>query len=575
MNLDQLKNPGVQSDDDGVIVNPNVAKETKPSGELHKVNPAELRGLKTSEEIAAENDPGTEIDQAKALAAEAIEKQGEMVDTMKEVLEQTGELDHEAMESIYGFDPIQMMQNPPKLKSGALKGEREKLKEEMDNIPVEDESKEVSDKIIPIERAEVKVDAEEEEIEKDLEVEPKMESYKPMEAAAPTIPVDNTPDTKSSIPEVSNTIPEFDDDMDKELEEIEKEIDEDTGVEGPTREERLEMLKKDIHEKITPIASKFDISGFSIVNKPVRVSNTIPVAKAESGAKVADWVLFSSAKRITMEGFLGSEIDTLASRTGRNNVQGLREQYNLLYEHDRTPNKPGTLEEWLKSISVMDSDHLFAAAYRASFENTNFVPYDCPDGKCGKSFLSESMPFMKMVKFDNDEAKQKFNTILNSDYTTGDTRYVSEIIPISDIYAVSLREPSIYDAIIKPAYLDSDFYNKYESLVALSTYIDGIYYIDAAKKELRPIDFVRYPNNIGKTEKAKIVILKKVVQTLNSDQYNLIISYINAITKKRSGVSYIIPETNCPGCGAKIEEESTTAGNLLFLRHQLATLANG
>ena len=57
----------------------------------------------------------------------------------------------------------------------------------------------------------------------------------------------------------------------------------------------------------------------------------------------------------------------------------------------------------------------------------------------------------------------------------------------------------------------------------------------------------------------------------------MIVSYISAINSgdDKVGVKYVIPETNCPNCGASIPEEETSALNMLFLRHRLAMLANG
>lgn len=553
--------------DEEIIVNPNL--KSSSNGTRIKVDPVELRGLKTAEEIALENGGGiTEIDEAKILAENAVLREAEMPDTIREVLEQTGgELDTEARESIFGFDPIAAMETPPKPGKTSLKEITENAKSIMesrdipDPTPIEDQ--------IPYESDFYDDDDDDELIGEQSSPKP-ISSHQDLNTpTAPEIePIEKADEVKA--PEVSNTLPEFDDDDDDD----EELIDED---QGPTDDEIMENLKKEIHEKISPIAKKFDISTFSIVKKPVRVKNAIPVAEAAAGNKLADWVLYNSGKTITMEGFLGSEIDTIINRTSRNNVQGLREQYNMLYKHDKTPGKPGTFEEWVKSISILDVDHLYAAAYRATFEGSNFIPYDCPNNRCKNSFLSDNRPFMSLVKFENDNVKHRFNKILNGDYTTADSWYASEIVPVSDTFAVSLRMPSIYDAIIKPAYIDEEFYARNEAVVALSSYIDEIFYIDAENQQLRPIESVYYPNNIGKTERARIVALKKIIKTLNSDQYNMIVSYISAINSgdDRVGVKYVIPETNCPNCGASIPEEETSALNMLFLRHRLAMLANG
>ena len=137
--------------DEEIIVNPNL--KSSSSGNRVKVDPVKLRGLKTAEEIALENGGGiTEIDEAKILAEDAIEREAEMPDTIREVLEQTGgELDTEARESIFGFDPIAAMETPPKPGKTSLKEITENAKSIMDSrdipepTPIEDQIPDESD----------------------------------------------------------------------------------------------------------------------------------------------------------------------------------------------------------------------------------------------------------------------------------------------------------------------------------------------------------------------------------------------------------------------------------------------
>lgn len=579
MNMNELTghNPIINNNDEEVIVNPNIKK---PSGTVKSVDPVQLRGLKTPEEIAMEQGGVTEFDEAKKLAAESADKEKERMETVKEVLEQTeGELDSEAAQAIFGFDPIAAMQNPPDPATLNKQKVMEQIQKEKgiipqvdDSIPLEQPSRSIDPQLaVP----EEEIDDEDAEIERDLDdgisASSRMVSYEPEVPTAPKIKQPEEAPQTVEPAKISSTLPEFDDEDDEDEDEL---VDED---QGPTDEERLEALRNEIHQKISPIAKKFDISTFSITKKPARLKNTLPVAQAAVGNKLAEWPLYHSGKVITMEGLLGSEIDTLASRVSRNNIQGLREQYNILYQHDKTPGKPETLEQWLKSISILDIDHLYGAIYRATFENANFFPYDCENDRCRHSFLSDSIPFMNMVKFANDNVKKRFHEILEGGITTSDSTFAAEVVPISDTYALSIRVPSIYDAVIRPAYLDKDFYARNDAIVALATYVDEMFYIDMEHQELRPIETVYYHDNIGKTERARIIALKKIVKTLTSDQYNLIVEYINSVNEgdSKTGVDYIVPETQCPKCGQKIEEQTVTASYLFFLRHRLATLANG
>ena len=60
---------------------------------------------------------------------------------------------------------------------------------------------------------------------------------------------------------------------------------------------------------------------------------------------------------------------------------------------------------------------------------------------------------MEFVKFANDDAKEKFGKI----YNTGGTNkglYKTDIVPISEDFAVSFKEPSIYNMVFEIAALD-------------------------------------------------------------------------------------------------------------------------
>ena len=120
-----------------------------------------------------------------------------------------------------------------------------------------------------------------------------------------------------------------------------------------------------------------------------------------------------------------------------------------------------------------------------------------------------------------------------------------------------------------------EFINKYQDIMTIAPYIDGMYYINSEKKELQEIYVKKYPNDVVKSTKAKVITLSKIVKDLTSDQYNLIAMYANDTIKDKSDeISFVIPETHCPKCGAKIEEQTFSASQLLFLRHRLAALAN-
>ena len=72
---------------------------------------------------------------------------------------------------------------------------------------------------------------------------------------------------------------------------------------------------------------------------------------------------------------------------------------------------------------------LWFAVYKASFEKSNIVPYECPH--CNKAFLREP-EMMKMVKFKDKKAEDKFNKIFNSTKTFQGTNYPVKRVQISE-----------------------------------------------------------------------------------------------------------------------------------------------
>lgn len=564
MNIDELTGGRIPAEEnDEVIVNPNVARamHNGPTGEVKSVDPIKLRGLKTQADIDAEH-VGTEFDRAIDIGHEALKKQKEQLEVLKDTAEQTdGGVDSQTLERVYGFDPLAMMQTPPD-----------------PTKPVADKKPEPVEEAIPVvEETEIAQESnDEDDIEKELNVMPaSTNTVSDIKESAAAVTANVAPEKalSSDVPEVNQ------EEIDAEMRELDEELSkaEAAGTSMFTEDERAEYLKQDIRSKIKPIANKFDISSFTIVKKPTLVNRTLEKAEKETQnqGRVADWVLPSTKRRITVSRMLGTEISEFTSRSSRNDVESVRARFDMLYKHDITPNKARTMEQWAMSISRNDYDHIFAAYYRACFENSNFIPYECDNDRCQSSFLSDNIPFMNIVKFANEEARKDFNDILNDKRPGDPSLYVSEVTPVSDVYAMSFKEPSLYDSFIKPAYIDREFINKYSDAFTMSAFIDEIYYIDAEAQELRPIDILKYPNNIAKSEKAKIMIIAKILSTLTSDQYSMMLSILGSIGEDKGGITYIMPEAICPRCGHKIEEQEISASNLLFLRHQLATLANG
>lgn len=384
-------------------------------------------------------------------------------------------------------------------------------------------------------------------------------------------------DSIPKVPKFNDSLSEID--IDKEIEDLDVNEDFIEEERKAKRKERIKKAGEDVKQKVIPIANRMDIRGFAISTNPVSINNSVEMAKAAYTPYSARWALFSSKRPIVMSGMLGTEIDDLIrltqDRDENYTVSDIYKRYGLFYNHTLSP-KPDTVEDWLKTISIMDIKHLYGAQYKASFEKTNFIPIDCDNPNCNNGFITDNLPFESIVKYENAEAKAKAMEIYNSEPSAESYHlYHSEVVPISDIYAMSFREPSIYDVQVAPKYLERDWADRMEDAIAMNMYIDKIFVIDPTNECLRPLAIKEFPNDPRKTLKAKILALAKVLSTLNSDQYSLISSYIENINKTSNFVNYQMPEVVCPECGTKIEAEPTSAINLLFTRHRLTTLVTG
>ena len=80
---------------------------------------------------------------------------------------------------------------------------------------------------------------------------------------------------------------------------------------------------------------------------------------------------------------------------------------------------------------------------------------------------------------------------------------------------------------------------------------------------------IHYRNNLNKSVIAKLKVYIEILKTLTNDQYNVLTAKLNTIIQNPK-ISYIYPETTCPECGAKINEEPIdSVMRLLFTRAQL------
>lgn len=567
MNLDQFreenniidpnlrrKTPGTQGT--SVIVDPNVARAKRV------VTPQEM-GF-THEEPVKINRPEDPI--LDRLDMAIARKQNEARIMANAIEESDGEgISEEEFQDL-------LVQNEDVLDDG-IPTEEELLdrvlpstKEITNSLPSENPAYDLFDEL----------DAEDDEPEYDIAYESDERYWdEPETIPVPTKPVavpveEPVSETKEESDHIFTDFESGEINFDEEDEELEENIDDQKKLEKEQKEQ-MEKLRTLVREKISPVSKALDISTFDIVKRPA--SNVISTPR-ERHEKVADWVLMSSQKPIYMKRFSGTEIERLANGgKGRTRLNRTLDTWQLIYNHIVDPHKPESLEAWARTTSFLDIDHIYMAIYRANFEGSNYIPYNCTSDTCKEVFLSDSFDIMDMCKFKSKEDKEKFNSIIGSETSPVSKLYSTSIVPVSDEYAFVFREPSIYNISFESAVLDEEFVEKFGDLISICAYIDGIYKIDMERRELQPVQTNVYKNNMKKTAKSRIIKYSKIISTLGSDEYNTLLAYMQKINEAGESLSYQIPEVTCPKCKTVVEAIPQEARNLVFTRHQLAALA--
>lgn len=339
-------------------------------------------------------------------------------------------------------------------------------------------------------------------------------------------------------------------------------------TDSDSNDESMTILKNMIAEKIKPVSVKMDISGFTVAKKGT-MSNEIFTVEQASFAK---WPLPATGITIEMREISGANLENLRGFLDRRTPDN-RSALKIIYDHIVSP-KPNSFEAWLNSVAYADFDNLFMLVYISAFADANFLPVDCTNPDCEKPYITNNLPIMDLVKFKNKESEEKFWELYNEEPTNSKGLYTTHIIPISDKFAIGLKEPSLYSVLIEPNYFNAEFMDKYAQTIRYFPYIDSLYWIDAARKNLVPIKWQVYDNNASKTARSRVRKYSMIMNTLTSDQHALILSYINAINERVDWMSYRRPETTCPHCGQVVPEDDTyTALSLVFLRNRLAVLA--
>ena len=360
--------------------------------------------------------------------------------------------------------------------------------------------------------------------------------------------------------------------IDEEDEDILDDDDSTTGIDSNIvdvqevdEDENMKQFQAEISKKISPVRKKLNLSGFKVISTPIAISSESLQAATRTAV---DWCLPNSNMHISMREFTGKEMEQINEYQSTNDFQRLKNRYKLIYDHI-TSSKPDDLEKWLKTVSFQDSDHLYFTAYAAGFAGSYFVPYDCD--KCRNTFLSDNFPLESLYKYRDDAAREKCEKLRHSQDGINPSLKVTEAIQFTDDFAISFREPSLWNAAFENSILDRKFTDKYATILGICMYIDNIWKIGDGS--IQPIGYKIDNNNMAKTVKARVITYSKVLSTFTSDQYNYILACMNAINDTTNEITYIRPEVTCPHCGTVIPSRETSAEELLFTRSRLAALS--
>ena len=401
-----------------------------------------------------------------------------------------------------------------------------------------------------------------------------------------------TPELEIPNQVVMNTIdtPVSSDDFnidDEDIQEVEDEMDVSSNDEELSREEIMKIseaaeknLKSDILKKLINTGKTLNTSQFVVSNKVISMSDALRHIPNRNAERVAIWPLLQANRPYKASALKGPEVALLADEDTSQEVRNIglsMTQVKILFEHDANPYRPKSVEQWAKTIPFTDIENIFAALYVASLRGSNYVPLACPKQSCQHAYLSENLEIDSMLKFDNDAAKKRFETIKSMELTAKQSEsYESILNVINDKFAVTIKIPSVFTMLYEYNTLDQDFKNKYKTMSAIIQYIDRIMYIDKDSSQFVPIGWKTYPGDYSKSFKSKIVTYAKILKEFNDVDFNLLMSLINSLINdalESRNVHFEIPETKCPKCKSTIPAREINARGMVFMRQRLVELA--
>ena len=336
------------------------------------------------------------------------------------------------------------------------------------------------------------------------------------------------------------------------------------------QEKMLSIIKSKVKEKLGP--KKFDISSYTVAN-PTKVVNLFSNKTKPATIGNAEWHLPATGVNIIMSKFQGTEIVALSSQDNKSVRNSNEAILKLIYDHIQNPEKPD-YATFIRAVKMEDLDQLYWAIYMASYSDANYLPYYCTSPKCKEVDIIKK-DFDEMIVFFDDKIKESFySKLATKTYNFTVDAIEMERVVISDKYVVDIKLPSIYDVLIEPFYLTEQYRKAHQDNIATLTYIDTVYTIDHENHTLVPIDYTVKTDDESIIVKNKYRLFLQFLNELSSDEYTFLVSLTNKLVADKMACAFIVPEHRCEKCGTLIPAKEQSAMKLLFIRHQLASLAN-
>ena len=356
------------------------------------------------------------------------------------------------------------------------------------------------------------------------------------------------------------------------------ELDDDAIYERKQAEIRAKQREEDTRKRWLELQNSFnkniiepniaDIGSYKISKKPVSINRIF--SQDLSTSKLGSWGLYYSGIPLTMSEVSGPELGLIIPNNDNETIDQIQ-MFNIIHKHIVDPNK-GTLEDFLKKFSFLDFSDILFTMYKATFKDSNFTYFTCPNNKCNKVFM-EKMNIEDMIVYPDKDTEERMKKIIAKDPTTKNV-VTNGMVAVSPEIVVSIKIPSIYKILFEQQYISQSFKDKNRDMNNTILYIDEIYYKDPETKTLSPFDTRPDPNDIQKTAQRRVAIFSRILNRLTLEEYIYLTQRIRDYLEKYpdNKITYQFPAVKCPECGTEIPAQPMDPYQMVFYRRQLGRI---